>query len=63
MISDFGRQIEKSRFVLEGSAGGAACRGRERVGVLKIACIRFRVQHAALKVAADLKATASAADP
>ena len=36
MISDFGRQIDPGRLVLEGSAGEAACRGRERVGVLKI---------------------------
>ena len=29
----------------------------------RLKSIRFQVQHAALKVAADLKATASAADP
>ena len=36
MISDFGRQIDSGWLVLEGSAAEAACRGRERVGVLKI---------------------------
>ena len=36
MISDFGRHMEKTWLVLEESAGEAACRGRERVGVLKI---------------------------
>ena len=55
MISDFGRQIEKTQLVLQGSAGEAACRGRERVGVSKIACICFPIQHAAPKVAADLR--------
>ena len=34
MISDFGIQIEKRWLVLEGLAGEAACRGRERVGML-----------------------------
>ena len=34
MISDFGRQIEKRRLLLEGSAGEAVCRGGERGGVV-----------------------------
>ena len=57
MISDFGRQSEHIHLVLEGSAAEAACQGRDRVGVLKIELksIRFRIQHAALKVAADLR--------
>ena len=63
MISELGRQIEKTWLDLEGSAGEAACRGRERVGVSKIACICFRIQHAAPRESADLRATASAADP
>ena len=63
MISDVGRQIDSRWLVLEESTAEAACRGRETVGVLKIACICFRAQHAALKMAADLKAAASAADP
>ena len=40
--------------------GEAACRGRERVG--KLAACQFRIQHVALKVAADLWATASSTD-
>ena len=35
-ISDFGRQSENIHLVLKGSAGEAACWGRERVEVLKI---------------------------
>ena len=42
-ISDVDRQIDSDGLVWSGSAGEAACRGRERVGVLKIACICFRV--------------------
>ena len=34
MISDFGRQIEKRRLVLEGSAGEAVCWGGERGAVM-----------------------------
>ena len=62
MIRDFGRQFEKNRLVLEGSAGEAACWGKERVGVVLMESIQFRIQHAALKVAADVWATASSAD-
>ena len=63
MINDFGRQIDSSCLFLEGSAGEAVCRGRERVGVMLPESIQLRVQHAAPRVTADLKATASAADP
>ena len=34
MISDFGRQIEQTRLVWEGSAGEAVCQGGERGGVM-----------------------------
>ena len=43
MISDFGRQIEKNWLVWEGSAGEAACQGRERVGVMLPESIQLRV--------------------
>ena len=34
IISDFGREIETNRLVLEGSAGEAVCLGGERRGVM-----------------------------
>ena len=59
----FGREESVWMLFLEGSAGEAACRGGERGGVMLRESIQLRVQHAAPRVAADLKATASAADP
>ena len=43
MISDSGRQIEKTRLVLEVSAGEAVCRGRDRVEVMLSENIQLRV--------------------
>ena len=43
MIGDFGRQVENSGLVLEGSAGEAVCLGRERDGVMLLDSIQFRI--------------------
>ena len=62
ILINFGRQIEKKRFVLEGLAGEAVCWGRERVGVMLTGSIQlgFSMPH---REGRRIKATASAADP
>ena len=53
-------KLKKQRLVWSGSAGEAACQGRERVGVSKIACVCFRIQHAVPRGSADPNAPCGA---
>ena len=70
MIIDFGREIEKPRLVLEGSAGEAVCWGGEGGGVILLEFEDFAGEHSVNGSARRseggggcLKATASTADP
>ena len=61
-IGGFGREESVWMIFLKGSASRAVRRGGERGGVMLTESIQFRIQHAAPKVAADLKASPHAAD-
>ena len=62
-FSNVGGQIDSGRLFGRGRRERRRAGEKKELGVWKLKSIQFRMWHAALKVSADLKATASAADP